>query len=207
MTELSLVNRYRARRTAFYLWRNNAGIITMLFLSLMMSCFTGIMAQIVVYLPWTPVPLTGQTLAVLLSGIVLGRWGAMSQVLYIAIGLAGIPWFAGAQGGAGVAAGPTFGYLAGFVVSAYLVGSLIDRYAMMRKLIPLTLIMSAANFGVILGLGALYLSLWLSATKGETPPLDQLLMMGVIPFIPGAVVKTVLAAVIGRAIVPYHIKQ
>ena len=63
--------------------------IAMLFLSLMMSCFTGIMAQIVVYLPWTPVPVTGQTLAVLLAGIVLGKWGAMSQVLYIAIGLAG----------------------------------------------------------------------------------------------------------------------
>jgi biotin transport system substrate-specific component len=207
MTELSLINRYRKRRAAYFLWRNNAGAITMLFLSLMMSCFTGIMAQIVVYLPWTPVPVTGQTFAVLLAGIVLGRWGAMSQVLYIAIGLAGIPWFAGAQGGAGVAAGPTLGYLVGFVVSAYLVGSLIDRYAVMRKLVPLTLIMCAANFAVILGLGTLYLSLWLTATVGETPSLGQTLMMGLIPFIPGAVVKTVLAAIIGRAIVPYHIQH
>jgi biotin transport system substrate-specific component len=207
MTGLSLINRYRGRRAAYYLWRNNAGAITMLFLSLMMSCFTGIMAQIVVYLPWTPVPVTGQTLAVLLAGIVLGRWGAMSQLLYIVIGLAGIPWFAGTQGGPGVAAGPTFGYLVGFVVSAYLVGSLVDRYAVLRKLIPLTLILAAANFAVILGLGALYLSIWLTSTMGQTPSLGQILIMGVIPFIPGAIVKTALAAVIGRAIAPYHIEQ
>lgn len=207
MTGLSLINRCREWRSAYHLWRTNASAVTMLFLSFMMSCFTGIMAQIAVYLPFTPVPVTGQTLAVLLSGLVLGRWGAMSQLLYITIGLAGIPWFAGAQGGAVVAGGPTLGYLAGFVISAYLVGSLIDRYAVMRKLMPLTLVMIAANFAVILGLGALYLFLWLTATTGKIPTLDQLFIMGVIPFIPGAIVKTALAAIIGRAIVPYHIEQ
>ena len=207
MIGLSLIDRYRERRTAYYLWRNNAGVIAMLFLSLMMSCFTGIMAQIVVYLPWTPVPVTGQTLAVLLAGIILGRWGAVSQLLYIVIGLAGIPWFAGAQGGPSVAAGPTFGYLFGFVVSAYLVGYLVDQYAVMRKLLPLILIMTAANFAIILGLGAFYLSVWLTSTTGHAPSLGQVLIMGVIPFIPGAMVKTFLAAVIGRAIAPYHIEQ
>ncbi len=207
MTGLSLINRYRERRAAYHLWRSNAGAITMLFLSLMMSCFTGIMAQVVVYLPWTPVPVTGQTLAVLLAGIVLGRWGAMSQLLYIFIGLAGVPWFAGAQGGSGVAAGPTLGYLVGFVVSAYLVGSLVDRYSVMRKFVPLTLIMIGANFLAILGLGALYLSLWLATTIGQTPSLERVLIMGVIPFIPGAIIKTALAAAIGKAIVPYHIEQ
>ncbi len=206
MTGLSLINRFRERREAYHLWRNNADAVTMLFLSLMMSCLTGIMAQIVVHLPWTPVPVTGQTLAVLLAGIVLGRWGAVGQLLYILIGLAGVPWFAGAQGGPGAAAGPTFGYLVGFVVSAYLVGFLVDRYAAMRRLIPLTLIMFAANFAVILGLGSLYLYLWLTSTLGHAPSLNQLLIMGVIPFIPGEIVKTVLAAAVGRAVVPHHIE-
>ncbi|MBP7735617.1 MAG: biotin transporter BioY [Spirochaetes bacterium] len=167
-----------------------------------MACLTGLMAQIIVYLPWTPVPVTGQTLAVLVAAMVLGRWGALSQVLYLVIGLAGVPWFAGSGGGPAVLAGPTFGYLLGFVVSAYLVGAILDRYEGMRRLLPLFIIMAAANFIVILGLGTLYLYLWLGAVRGAAPGLYELLTMGAIPFLPGAAVKTVLAAFIGTAIMP-----
>ncbi len=65
-----------------------------------MACITGVLAQIVIPLPWTPVPVTGQTLAVLFAGIVLGRyWGGISMALYLAIGLLGVPWFTGMTGG------------------------------------------------------------------------------------------------------------
>ncbi len=199
---VTLIGRYRDARFSFYRWRSGSGVIPMVLLSLAMSCFTGVMAQIAVYLPWTPVPLTGQTLAVLIAAMVLGRWGALSQVLYLAIGLAGVPWFAGASGGASVLMGPTFGYLAGFVVSAYIAGAVLERHEGMRRLLPLIILMGTANFIIILGLGALYLYAWFAAVRGGTPGLSALLFMGVIPFIPGALVKTILAAFIGTAIMP-----
>ncbi|HPC39742.1 MAG TPA: biotin transporter BioY [Spirochaetota bacterium] len=196
------IDRYREARLALFSRMNGCGTVTVVLLSLAMSCFTGIMAQVAVYLPWTPVPVTGQTLAVLIAAMVLGRRGALSQVFYIAIGLAGVPWFAGAVAGPAVIAGPTFGYLAGFVVTAYLVGLVLERYESMRRIIPLVIIMGMANLVVILGLGTLYLYVWITAVKGEPPSLQAILYMGAIPFIPGAVVKTFLAAFIGMAIMP-----
>ncbi len=197
-----VIGRCREARLSFYRWRNGAAVASKVMLSLAMSCFTGLMAQIVVYLPWTPVPVTGQTLAVLIAAMVLGRWGALSQAIYIAIGLAGVPWFAGAGGGPAVLGGPTFGYLLGFVAAAYAVGTVLERHEGMRRLVPLLVIMAAANFIIILGLGAFYLYAWLGAVRGEAPGLYELLSMGVIPFVPGAAAKTVLAAFIGTAIMP-----
>lgn len=197
-----VIGRCREARLSFYRWRGGAAVASRVMLTLAMSCFTGLMAQIVVYLPWTPVPLTGQTLAVLIAAMVLGRWGFLSQALYIAIGLAGVPWFAGAGGGPAVLAGPTFGYLLGFVAAAFMVGTVVDRHEGMRRLLPLLVIMAAANFIVILGLGTLYLYAWLGAVRGADPGLYDLLSMGFIPFLPGAAVKTVLAAFIGTAIMP-----
>ena len=65
------------------------------------------MAQVVIPLPWTPVPITAQTFAVLMAGVVIsGRWwGGISQVMYLAVGLLGVPWFAGMTGGYGVLLG------------------------------------------------------------------------------------------------------
>ncbi len=197
-----IIGRYREARLSFFRWRSGSGAASTVLLSLAMACFTGIMAQIAVYLPWTPVPVTGQTLAVLVAAMVLGRCGALSQVLYIAIGLAGVPWFAGASGGPAVAWGPTLGYLAGFVVTAYLAGMILDRYESMRKFIPLVLIMGIANIVIILGLGTLYLCFWLAVVRGAAPGFGTLLYMGAIPFMPGAVIKTILAAFIGMAIMP-----
>ncbi len=198
----TVIGRYREARFSFYRWRSGSGVITMVLLSLVMSCFTGVMAQIAVYLPWTPVPVTGQTLAVLIAAMLLGRWGALSQLFYITIGLAGVPWFAGASGGPTVIAGPTFGYLGGFVVAAYLVGMILERHEYMRKLLPITVVMGIANFVIILGLGTLYLYCWLTAVRGGASGFSALLYMGFIPFIPGAVAKTLLAAFIGTAIMP-----
>src|SRR3712207_5069134 len=79
------------------------------------SLLTAAAAQVVVPLPWTPVPLTGQTFAVLLTGALLGpRLGALAMLAYLAEGAAGLPFFRGGAGGVGHLAGPTAGYLFAF---------------------------------------------------------------------------------------------
>ena len=94
------------------------------------SLLTGLMAQIRITLPFTPIPLTGQTFAVLLSGAVLGsRRGFLSQALYLALGAAGLPVFAGGAGSALHLLGPTGGYLWSFPVAAGLLGWLVERGA------------------------------------------------------------------------------
>ena len=74
--------------------------VTKIIMSFMMACITGLMAQIIIPLPWTPVPITAQTFAVLCSGLFLGRkYGCLSQVLYIVLGIAFVPWCGGMTGG------------------------------------------------------------------------------------------------------------
>ena len=90
------------------------------------AAFTGIAAQLAVPVPGSPVPVTGQTLAALLVGTVLGtRRGVASLALYLLAGLAGTPWFASGTSGTGV----TFGYVIGFVLAGALVGELARRGA------------------------------------------------------------------------------
>lgn len=89
-------------------------------------------AQLTIHLPWTPVPITGQTFAVLVVGGALGwRRGAASMLLYVALGAIGLPFYAeaadGSRGGWELATGATAGYLVGFVVAAALVGWLAER--------------------------------------------------------------------------------
>jgi biotin transport system substrate-specific component len=94
------------------------------------SLLTGLMAQIRITLPFTRVPLTGQTFGVLLSGAVLGsRRGFLSQALYLAEGAAGLPVFAGGAGSALYLLGLTGGYLWSFPVAAALLGWLVERGA------------------------------------------------------------------------------
>lgn len=93
------------------------------------ALLTAAMAQIKITLGFTPVPITGQTFAVLLSGAALGsRLGPMSQALYWGMGAIGLPFYAGATKGWSVATGATAGYLVGFVVAAWVVGRLAERH-------------------------------------------------------------------------------
>ena len=92
------------------------------------SLLTALCARIVIPLPFTPVPITGQTFAVLLTGAALGaRRGAAAIVLYVLEGLAGLPVFAGGASGLARLLGPTGGYLLGFIAAAYLTGTLAER--------------------------------------------------------------------------------
>lgn len=92
------------------------------------AALTALLAQVSVPLPFTPVPVTLQTLSVLVVGATLGSWrGGLSQALYVLLGALGAPVFAGGQGGRLVLLGPAGGYLLGFVAAAALTGWLAER--------------------------------------------------------------------------------
>lgn len=89
---------------------------------------TALAAQVSFNVPWTPVPYTGQTAAVLLAGTVLGSWrGLLAMAAYVALGSVGVPVFSGGASGAGQLIGITGGYLVGFVLAGWLTGALAQR--------------------------------------------------------------------------------
>lgn len=141
-------------------------------------------AQISVPLPFSPVPLTGQTFAVLLVGALLGRTrGTASMALYLFWGLAGLPVFAGGTGGVARLAGPTGGYLLGFLPAAWITGALAQR-GWDRRVPTCALAMAIGNAVIYLvGLP------WLAAFVG----IRNALPLGLIPFLPGDAVKLLLA--------------
>lgn len=150
------------------------------------SLVTALAARIEVPLPWTPVPITGQTFAVLLSGAVLGmRRGFLAQMLYLLAGAAGLPVFAGGGAGIVVLLGPTAGYLAGFPFAAAVTGALAERGWDRRFATMLAAMLLGST--VIFALGLIGLSRFL--------PAAQLAGAGLLPFLPGDVIKSTLAAI------------
>jgi len=197
------VDRYKVGRYRVFRWRYELSLAQKFGLALGMACVTGLMAQLRIPLPWTPVPITGQVLAVLLAGVLLGRWwGGISQALYAGLGAAGIPWFAGWSGGYAILAGPTGGYIIGFILAALFLGHFSDKYIRARDFLPMLGLMLFANFFLIHGLGLLHLGLWLQLVEGKAFTLWQLIWMGTIPFIGGDVTKAIIAAVIAKGITP-----
>jgi len=111
----------RIDRTKYdvFRWRYELGISKKIALALGLACLTGLVAQIRIVFPWSPVPVTGQTFAVLLAGVLLGRWwGGISLAIYAGLGAAGVPWFTGWGSGLGYLGGPTGGYIIGFMLAA-----------------------------------------------------------------------------------------
>ena len=95
--------------------------------SLIFATLIGLLAQVRVYLPWTPVPITGSTVGVILTGIFLGRWALISVGIYVLLGAVGLPWFAGWKGGFAAILGPTGGYLLGFMLAAWFIGKVYEN--------------------------------------------------------------------------------
>lgn len=186
-------------------WRYELSIPKKLVLALGMAGLIGLAAQVRFPLPWSPVPITGQTFAVLLAGVLLGRWwGGTSIAIYAGLGAIGLPWFAGWAGGIGILAGPTGGYIIGFILAALFLGHFTDKYIRSRSFFSMLGLMLFANFVLIHIPGLIQLHFWLSLVKGEAVTLSQLLMMGTIPFIAGDVTKAIAAAAITRGITPKH---
>src|SRR5262245_2125280 len=105
-----------------------AGWLRDLILIVLGALFVALLAQVKIPLPFTPVPITGQTFGVLLVGATLGsKRGAASMVLFITLGALGFPFFAGGASGITYLSGATLGYLVGFVVAAYVIGLLAER--------------------------------------------------------------------------------
>jgi biotin transport system substrate-specific component len=151
------------------------------------AALASLLAQVRIPLPFTPVPITGQTFGVLLIGAGLGaRRGAASLVLYLALGAAGLPVFAGGEAGVAHLMGATAGYLVGFVAAGWLVGWLAERGwgRGISSSVPLFLIGQAVIylFGVA----------WLATLIGLPAALAQ----GLLPFLPLDAVKVALAAAV-----------
>lgn len=200
---MTLVARIEQTRLNIFRWRCESSLPMKLALALGMAALTGLLAQVRFYLPWTPVPLTGQTLAVLLAGVALGKWwGGISMTFYVVLGMAGLPWFQGFNGGLAYLAGPTGGYVIGFILAALFLGYFTDKYIKSRRLMSMLGLMLFASLILIYIPGLLQLGLWLSLVKGEPASLSGLLMMGAVPFIAGDVTKAVTAALIARGITP-----
>ncbi len=148
------------------------------------AALVGVTAQVAIPLPFTPVPITLQTFAVLLAGAALGPMrGVSSMLVYMAIGMAGVPWFAQQNSGW---AFPTFGYLIGFVLAAGLTGALARR-GLDRTVIGTIGLMTLGNL-VIYAVGVPYLA----AAIGVS--LTQAIGLGMTPFLPGDALKILLAA-------------
>ena len=157
------------------------------------ALLTALCAQVVVHLGFTPVPLTGQTFAVLTVGGVLGARRAMaSQALYWAMGAVGLPFYASAQGGWSHATGSTFGYFVGFVLASGAVGWFADRRGDRNYVSSLAAMVFAT--AVIYACGAAWLSYSLDIPlTGEGRSAIEL---GVSPFLVGDAVKILLAAAV-----------
>jgi biotin transport system substrate-specific component len=175
-------------------WHSSASIPTKIITVIAGAALIGLAAQVKIPLPWTPVPITGQTFAVLLAGIL---WGAQGGTLiistYLLLGWIGIPWFAGAAGGTAVFAGITAGYLIGFIPAAYFTGFIYHHFAWARKLPGLVLVMACADLIFILGIG----SIWLGCTTG-IHNINHILAQGTLPFLSGDIVKIAAAAAIAQ---------
>ena len=184
-------------------WRTELTLTKKILLAIGMACLTGLVAQIRIPLPFTPIPITGQTFAVLLAGILLGKnWGGISQIIYASLGIAGIPWFSGATGGTAILLGPTGGYIIGFILAAFFLGYVSDKYVSARKFTPMLALMIVANFVFIFIPGLIQLGLWMHIIKGQTPTLLEVLSLGMFPFILGGLIKSFLAATIATSIMP-----
>jgi biotin transport system substrate-specific component len=160
----------------------------MVFAALFAS-LTAVGAYIKIPLPITPVPVTMQVFFVLLAGCMLGsRWGTISIIVYLLLGIAGFPVFAGGASGLGVLFGPTGGYLIGFIFAAFITGKLSESFS--RSSVLKNTLFMIVGLCVIYSFGALRLMSVANLTFQQT------MVAGVLPFIAGDLITLLLAAFI-----------
>ena len=148
------------------------------------AAFVGIAAQIAIPLPFTPVPLTLQTFAVLLAGAALGSLrGVAAMGLYALMGVVGVPWFAEGSSGFSTA---SFGYILGFILAAFIVGRLAERGASTTS-IQSAALMVIGNLAIY-AVGVTWLKFAIDSSWATA------LSLGVVPFLIGDAIKIALAA-------------
>jgi biotin transport system substrate-specific component len=188
--------KYESAKYDFFKWRFESKFANKLVLAFVFACLTGIFAQLRFYLPYTPVPITGQVFAVLLSGVILGKsYGGISQGLYAALGVAGVPWFSGGKAGLEILTGVTGGYIIGFIFASLIIGWFTDSYIKSRSFAGLiSLMVLGIAIIYIFGVVQLYLVLGVNAQKA--------IELGALPFIGVDIYKALIASAIAAAIVP-----
>ncbi len=148
------------------------------------AAMTAIFTQLII--PIQPVPITLGTMAVMMAGAVLGaHYGALSMIIYVLLGAAGLPVFAMAHGGVGVLIGPGGGFILGYILTAFVVGWCTDRWGhSFRVLIPAMIAgcLTVYACGVAWFMGLTGASMW------------SAMVMCMFPFLPGDVVKVLLGA-------------
>lgn len=168
--------------------------------AMMISLFAALTAAgSFVTFPLYPVPITLQTFFTYLAGGVLGgRLGALSQLIYVLLGGAGLPIFAGGRAGFGVLAGPTGGYLIGLILSAFVIGRLCET----KQNPNFAWILTSMIIGtaIIYIVGVIQLSLWMRTSIAQT------ILWGILPFLVGDSVKILMASLVIlkiRNVLPY----
>lgn len=148
-----------------------------------------------VEIPLWPVPITGQTLGVIVVGAALGAWrGAAALTTYMLVGLAGLPVFAGFTGTVAAIGKPSFGFVIGFIFSAFVAGWFAERAWDRRP--GLAFLGFAAASVVPFVFGIPYMAFILNVVMGLDYSFGELLAVGLLPFILGGLIKAALAAAI-----------
>ena len=164
--------------------------------SLIPICSALTAAGAFIRIPIPPVPITLQSFFVILSGILLGpRAGALSQVIYILVGLIGLPVFSGG-GGISYVMKPSFGYLLGFVFASAMAG-----YFMRKRPVNSSAVLIASALGMLMIylVGTSYLAFYLYAVMQKSDAISIAVKTGLLVFLPGDMIKcAILALVVPR---------
>ena len=155
----------------------------------LMTAVTCVLGPLSIPLPFSPVPISLTNFAIFLAIFVLGmKSGTISFIIYLLLGAIGVPVFSSFRGGLQVLAGPTGGYLIGFIFLALIMGFALEHFD--RKLVPRII-------GMIIGMAVCYAfgTVWLA--KLLSLSFKEGLMMGVIPYLPGDAAKIIIAAIVG----------
>lgn len=154
-------------------------------------------------IPLPPVPITLQTLFVLLSALLLGpKLALISQLLYIFIGLIGVPVFTSGAG-PGYILHPTFGYIAGFAISAFVVGKLTEKLDLPRYNVLELFFCSILGMAIYYGTGIFHLWIISNQVNNSALPLSSILWKGLVIFIPGDILKSLVASMVSIKLRPH----
>ena len=171
----------------------HANVKPMIYASLF-AALTAIGAFIKIPIPINPVPITLQVFFVLLAGLVLGaRWGGTSMVVYVMLGVIGLPVFSGGSSGLGILLGPTGGYIIGFVAGAFVTGLIYNKANDSKT----------ATIGAMIGgLAVIYLPGVMQLSFVANMTLQQAVAVGMLPFLIGDAIKIVAALIVADRIRP-----
>ncbi len=180
----SIYSGFKDNEITVHTWDKSFLFLKRILITLLFTGITGMSAKIRLYLPFTPVPVTGQVFAVLLCGAFLGKdYGPLSQIFYVLFGLLGVPWFVIGP------FGPTGGYLIGFIFAPFIIGFLREN---LRDGVTTTLLSMLAGVLIIYLFGLIQFSIFTQSNLVRSIPL------AVLPFIPFDLGKALIAAFVSQ---------